>query len=163
MIIESTLSQREFTQHSLARHFQRPIFYVWAFLSAALTAYAIFTPDLPDLLMLAAWLPFLVYIIAGWIIITRRGRDKSLPIYLPTRYELTARGITISSQKGRSELPWGQLRAWRKVGGIYELALTTGQFLIISQRALSNRQIKPFEDMLKANIKPKPEPGIFDQ
>lgn len=162
MNIESTLSRKEFTQHALYRHFRRPGFYIYAAVCAILTAYAMLQDEPSSLLLLAAWIPFLVYSIAGWIIINRRAREEALPIYLPTRYTLGKQGIEISSRAGRSEVPWDQLRSWRKISGIYELTLTNNQILVISQRAVSARQLRQFEDLLKANIQPKPEPGVFD-
>lgn len=46
MIIESTISQREFTRHALSRYFRRPIFYVFAFVAAILTAFVIYDPSI---------------------------------------------------------------------------------------------------------------------
>lgn len=162
MIIESTISRREFTRHALTRHFRRPAFYLYAFVAAVLTAYAFWMSDPPLVLYLAAWLPLLVYSIGGWIRITQRSRDQSLPIYLPTRYEFTRRGVELSSRQGRSEFAWEDFRAWRKAEGVYELTLRSGQLLIISQRAVSSRQAAALEELLKTRITPRPEPGIFD-
>jgi hypothetical protein len=162
MNIESTLSRKEFAQHALYRHFRRPGFYIYAFVCAVLTAYAMFQNDPSSALLLAAWIPFLVYTIAGWVIINRRSKDETLPVYLPTRYALDKQGIEVSSRQGRSRVPWEQLRSWRKISGVYELTMTNNQILVISQRAVSARQVRPFEELLKANIQPKPEPGVFD-
>ncbi len=162
MNIESTLSRKEFSQHALYRHFRRPGFYIYASVCAVLTAYAMFQSDPSSILLLAAWVPFLVYSIAGWIIINRRSRDETLPVYLPTRYNLGKQGIEISSRKVRSEVPWDQFRSWRKISGVYELTLTNNQILVIAQRAISARQARQFEELLKTNIQPKPEPGVFD-
>jgi hypothetical protein len=162
MIIESTLSRQEFTRHALTRHFRRPGFYVYAFVAAVLSAYAFFQASAPPLLLVAAWLPLLVYAVGGWVSITRRSRDESLPIYLPTRYEIRPGGIEVSSRQGRSALPWEGFRAWGKVSGLYELSLTTGQLLVISARALSQKQAHELEQTLSKRIKPKPEPGVFD-
>lgn len=162
MIIESTISRREFIRHALARHFRRPSFYLYAFVAAVLTAYGFWAPDAPTFLYVAAWLPLLVYGAGGWISISRRSRDESLPLYLPTRYEFTKRGIEVSSRQGRSAFKWDEFRAWRKTEGVYELTLRSGQLLIISQRAVSHRQVAPLEEMLRAQITPQPEPGVFD-
>ncbi len=162
MVIESTISRKEFLRHALSRYFRRPGFYLYAFVAATLTAYGFFAPNAPTLLYLAAWLPLLVYAIVGWIIITRRSRDTSLPIYLPTRYEFDKRGVEMSSRQGRSTFAWDEFRAWRKAEGVYELTLRTGQVLIITQRALSPRQASALEELLKKQITPRPEPGVFD-
>jgi len=162
MIIESTLSRQEFTRHALTRHFSRPGFYLYAFVAAVLSAYAFFQPDPPPLLLVAAWLPLLVYAGGGWVAITRRSRDENLPVYLPTRYELRPAGVELSTKQGRAEFGWGNFRSWRKVAGVYELALTSGQLLVISGRGLSAREVRSLEQTLAERIKPKPEPGVFD-
>ena len=163
MIIESTLSRQEFIRHSLTRHFRRPAFYAYAAVGAVLLTYAFFNPDVPLLLYLAAVLPLLAYALGGWFAVIRRSRDESLPVYVPIRYEFAKSGIEVSSRLGRSVIPWEQLRAWRKVVGVYELALTNGQLLVISQRAVGVRQVGALEQLLNARITPKPEPGIFDR
>jgi hypothetical protein len=162
MNIESTLSRKEFTQHALYRHFRRPGFYIYVSACAILTAYAMLQDDPSSFLLIVAWIPFLIYSIAGWIIINRRARDATLPIYLPTRYNLGKQGIEVSSRQGRSDVPWDQFRSWRKISGVYELTLTNNQILLISQHAISARQVRQFEETLKVNIEPKPEPGVFD-
>lgn len=162
MIIESTLSRQEFARHALTRHFGRPSFYVYAFVAAVLSAYAFFQESVPPLLLVAAWLPLLVYSVGGAVQITRRSRDAALPVYLPTRYEIRPGGIEVSSRQGRSDLPWESFRAWRKVSGVYELSLTSGQVLIISERALTQKQARELDQTLTKRINPKPEPGVFD-
>lgn len=163
MIIESALTRQEFIRHALTRHFGRPTFYVFAFVAAVLTAYAFLADDAPTILYLAAWLPLLVYAVGGWITISRQSRNQSLPLYLPTRYELTRKGIELSSRQGRSEFAWTDFRAWRKVVGLYELALTNGQLLVITQRAVPPRQVGSFEELLRKQIQPRPEVGVFDK
>jgi hypothetical protein len=162
MIFESTLTRQEFTRHALTRHFRRPVFYVFVTVCALLTAYGVLTPEAPWLVYLAAWLPLLVYGIGGWIMVTRRARDESLPLYLPTRYEFTKGGVELSSRQGRSSFTWADFRAWRKVTGLYELGLTNGQLLVISAQAVPPRQIAGFEELLNKQIQPKPEIGVFD-
>lgn len=162
MIIESTLTPQEFVRHALTRHFRRPAFYLYAFVCAVLTTYAFFQPEPSTLLLIAAWVPVLVYAIGGWVMITRRSRDTSLPLYLPTRYEFTKGGVELSSRQGRSKFAWTDFRAWRKVVGIYELSLTNGQLLVITQRAVPPRQMNAFEELLTKQITPRPEAGVFD-
>jgi hypothetical protein len=163
MIIESTLTRQEFVRHALTRHFRRPTFYLYAFVCAVLTAYAFLQEQPLTLLLLAAWLPLLVYGIGGWIRITRQGRDASLPLYLPTRYEFSKGGVELSSRQGRSKFAWDEIRAWRKQVGVYELSLTNGQILVLSERAVPPRQLRAFEELLTRQIKPRPEAGVFDQ
>jgi hypothetical protein len=163
MIIESTLTRQEFVRHALTRHFRRPAFYLYTVVCAVLTAYAFLQENPLTLLLVAAWLPLLVYGVSGWIRITRQGRDANLPLYLPTRYEFSKGGVELSSRQGRSKLPWDDFRAWRKQVGVYELTLTNGQVLVLSERAVPPRQIRAFEELLNKQIKPKPEAGVFDQ
>jgi hypothetical protein len=163
MIIESTLTRQEFVRHALTRHFRRPTFYLYTFVCAVLTAYAFLQEEPLTLLLVAAWLPLLVYSVGGWIRITRQGRDTSLPLYLPTRYEFSKSGLELSSRQGRSRFAWDDIRAWRKVVGVYELSLTNGQLLVLSERAVPPRQLRAFEELLSRQIRPKPEPGVFDQ
>ncbi|ABY34435.1 MAG TPA: YcxB family protein [Chloroflexus aurantiacus] len=164
MIIESTISQKEFVQHALSRYFRRPIFYVFAFVAAVLTAFVIYDPTIPQApALLGGWIPFLVYAIVGWITIRRQSRNRDLPIYQPTRYELGRDTLIVSARSGRSTIPWSQVRNWRKLAGVYELQLVNGQVLLISARAISPRQVGTFERMLRNRIEPKPEPGVFDE
>jgi hypothetical protein len=162
MIIESSLSRQEFTRHALTRHFGRPSFYLYAFVAAVLSAYAFFQDSPPPLLLAAAWVPLLVYAVGGWVAITRRSRDGALPVYLPTRYELRPSGVEVSSREGRAEFGWESFRSWRKVAGVYELVLTSGQLIVISERGLSAKEVRSLEQLLAQRIKPKPEPGVFD-
>jgi hypothetical protein len=163
MIIESTLTPQEFTRHALTRHFGRPAFYLYSFVCAVLTTIAFFQTTPLGLLLAAAWIPLLVYAVGGWVSITRRSRDESLPLYLPTRYEFGKGGVELSSRTGRASFAWGDFRAWRKVVGLYELSLNNGQLLVIAQRAVPPRQTGALEELLKRQIKPKAEAGVFDQ
>ncbi|WP_322486898.1 YcxB family protein [Chloroflexus sp.] len=164
MIIESTISQREFTRHALSRYFRRPIFYVFAFVAAILTAFVIYDSSIPQVpALLGGWIPFLVYAITGFVLIQRQSRNRDLPMYQPTRYELGRETLIVSARSGRSEIPWSKVRAWRKFGGVYELQLINGQVLLISARAIGPRQVGAFERMLRNRIEPKPEPGVFDE
>jgi hypothetical protein len=162
MIIESALTRQEFVRHALTRYFRRPAFYLFVFVCAVLTAYGFLTPGASNLVYLAAWLPVLAYAIGGWVRITRQGRDESLPLYLPTRYEFGKGGVELSSRQGRSRFAWDDFRAWRKVVGLYELSLTNGQLLVIAARTVPARQVGSFEELLTRQIKPKPELGVFD-
>ena len=85
-----------------------------------------------------------------------------MPVCLQTRYEFTKSGMEPSSRQGRSQFTWSDFRGWRKVVGVYELTLTNGQLLVISARAVPPRQVGPFEELLKKQIAPKPEVGVFD-
>lgn len=159
MIIESTLNRQEFVRHSLTRHFSRPAFYFYAFIFAALTTYTFITPGARQGLYLAAVLPVLAYSLGGVMAAIGRSRDKRLPLYLPIRYEFGKDGVEVSSKIGRTLIPWADLRNWRKMVGVYELAVSNGQLLVISQRAVTPHQVGPFEQLLDQQIYPKPQPG----
>jgi hypothetical protein len=152
MIIESVLNRQEFVRYSLTRHFSRPSFYFYAFVFAALSTYTFITPNARQTLYLAAILPVLAYSLGGWIAVQRRSRDESLPLYLPIRYEFGKEGVEISSRLGRSEVPWRDLRSWRKQVGVYEIAISNGQVLVIAERALAVRQVEQFEELLNKQI-----------
>ncbi len=160
---ESALTRQEFVRHALSRHFRRPMFYIFAFVAAVLTAYAFMSETAPAILYLAAWLPLLIYAVTGWISLSRQSRDNQLSIYQTTLYTFSQRGIELNSRQGRSTIRWPEIQNWRKVIGIYELVLTNGQVMVIAQRAVPPRQLKSFEDLLKQQIQPKPESGIFDK
>ena len=97
MILESTLTRREFTRHALSRHFRRPIFYVFAMLAAIMTAYTMYDPTAAIIPALAAgWVPFLVYAVVGFVAIPRSTRNPELPVYLPTRYDISSNRLTMS-------------------------------------------------------------------
>lgn len=152
MIIESTLNRQEFVRYSLTRHFNRPSFYFYAFICAALTTYTFITPGARQALYLAAALPVLAYSLGGWIAVMRRSRDESMPLYMPIRYEFSKQSIEVNSRLGRSVVAWSDVRDWNKVIGVYELSLENGQLLVIAQRAVAPQQVSQFEALLNQQI-----------
>jgi hypothetical protein len=165
MIIESTLSRQEVVRLGIWRYFQRPIFYALAGVAATLNAYAILAEEGTNtgIIMLAAWLPFLVFVISGLIIIRRRSLDKSLPQYQRTRFDFSNRGIEIATREAKSQLAWNDFRGWKKIAGCYVLELTNGQIVALSNSAVSAHQAKNLEALLKEHIKGAPPKGVFDQ
>jgi hypothetical protein len=165
MIIESTLSRQEVVRLGIWRYFQRPIFYALAGVAATLNAYAILAEEGTNtgIIMLAAWLPFLVFLTSGLIIIRRRSRDKNLPQYQRTRFDFSNRGIEIGTREAKSQLAWSEFRGWKKVAGCYVLELANGQIVALSSNAVSAHQAKNLELMFKEHIKGGVVRGAFDQ
>ncbi|NJM07980.1 YcxB family protein [Candidatus Gracilibacteria bacterium] len=165
MVIESTLSRQEVVRLGLWRYFQRPIFYALAGVAATLNAYAILAEEGTNtgIIMLAAWLPFLVFVISGLIIIRRRSQDKSLPQYQKTRFDFNSRGIEIGTREAKSLLDWSDFRGWKKIAGCYVLELANGQIVALSGSAISPHQAKTLESTLQEQLKGGPAKGVFDQ
>lgn len=150
MVIESTLSKDQFIRLSIARHLQRTMFYIYATLCAAITAYALFQG--PLLLLLVAWMPFSFYIISGVIQAVSAGSVKDAPYFLPTRYEFTGQGVTISTSRGQSQLGWEHFQEWRHMVNCYVLVLSEGAILAIPQNAIPAGRAPRFEDLLRQHI-----------
>lgn len=146
MVIETSLSREQFVRLAILRHFQRTTFYIYATLCAGLTAYALVQGT--ALLLLVAWVPFLLYIMVGVIGAWRASRDKASPVFLPTRYEFTPQGVAISTRRGNTNLDWDHFSEWRTMLNCYILVLTGGAILAIPQAAVPPHQTAGFEKLL---------------
>ena len=150
MVIETNLSRELFIRLSILRHIQRKSFYFYAILCAVLTAYALVQG--PYILLLAAWIPFGLYLILGLVEAIRGSADKSQPYFLPTHYEFTKDGVSISTSQGSSQLEWGHFAGWKFMARCYVLILAAGPILAIPRAAVPLTQIARFETMLRDHI-----------
>ena len=150
MVIETTLSREQFIRLSIWRHIQRKTFYFWALTCAALTAFAILRG--PQVLLVAAWLPFLLYLLLGIVTAFKQVTDKTSPLFLPTRYEFTDKGVAVSSQQGNSQLKWSHFAAWKVIAGCYVLVLAAGPIVAIPKSAVPVTQMSRFEGLLKKHV-----------
>ncbi len=151
MVIHATLSKALFIQLSILRHFQRLTFYVYATLCAGVTAYVLLQGADPRLLLLG-WIPFGMYMLSGILSAIRASRVKNAPYFLPTRYEFTPAGITISTSQGRSQLGWEHIESWGKMVNCYVLVLQGNAVLAIPQEAILPHQVAGFETLLQKQI-----------
>ncbi len=150
MTIETTLSRDQLVRISILRHFQRTPFYVYAALCAAATGYALFIG--PPIFLLLGWVPFLLYILLGVVGAIQAGRAKDAPYFLPTRYEFTQEGVTMSTARGQSRIPWKNFDYWQKIAGCYVLILKSRLIIAIPQSAIPAAQVSTFEGMLRKQI-----------
>ncbi len=149
MVIKTSLTKDQFIRVTLLRHVQRKLFYFYAFTCAGATAFAIVYGTY---LYLILWIPFIIYILAGVIGAFRAGADKDQPAYLPTRYEFTEKGVSISTSQGSSQLEWEEFSGWNILAKCYVLVLLAGPILAIPQSAVSITQLTKFEALLKKHI-----------
>lgn len=152
MVIEARLSKNQFVKLAITRHLQRTTFYFYALTVSAVTAYVILGGDF--ILLLVAWLPFMLYIILGVMNAFRSGADESLPIFLPTRYTFGEQGVEVSSSAGQSTVEWSQFSVWKRLARCYVLVLVSGQIIAIPEAAVANQHVKQFETLLRTHIGP---------
>ncbi|MCG8348578.1 MAG: YcxB family protein, partial [Chloroflexales bacterium] len=138
---------------SILRHFQRTMFYIYAILCAGLTAYSLFTNN--RLLLLVAWIPFLIYIVAGILGAVQGSWVKDSPVFLRTRYEFTPQGIAISTTQGHSQLEWAHVNEVQKMLNCYVLVLANASILAIPESAVPPHQKDLFEQLLRDHIAKK--------
>jgi hypothetical protein len=153
MVIETSLTRDLFIRLSILRHFQRTMFYAYAILCAGLTAYSLFTNN--QLLLLVAWVPFLIYIITGVLGAVQVSRNKESPVFLRTRYEFTPQGIDISTTQGRSQIEWAHVNEVQKMINCYVLVLANSSILAIPESAVPPHQKDSFEQLLRDYIAKK--------
>ncbi len=151
MVIHVTLSKGLFIRLSILRHFQRLTFFVYATLCAGVTAYVLLQGADPNLLLLG-WIPFGLYVLFGILSAIRASRDKNAPYFLPTRYEFTTAGITISTSQGRSQLGWEHIESWGNMINCYVIVLQGNAVLAIPQDAVPPHQVAGFEALLQEQI-----------
>lgn len=150
MIVEAQLTREQFRRLSLLRHFQRAPFYIWASVAAGLTAIATvyFRPQL----ILVGWVPFLAYVLVGLVSAVRGGRDRRAPYFLPTRYDLSPKGVEVKTERGGSHLAWSDFTGSRKMVGCYVLTLRSGAILAIPQEAVPPRERPRLEALLDEKL-----------
>lgn len=160
MVIHATLSKALFIRLFILRHFQRLTFYVYATLCAGVTAYVLLQGANPNLLLLG-WIPFGMYVLFGMLGAIRASRVKNAPYFLPTRYEFTPAGITISTSQGRSQLGWEHIESWGHMINCYVLVLQGNAVLAIPQDAVPPHEVAKFEALLheQINRRSKKEPA----
>lgn len=150
MTVETTLTREQFIRLSLLRHIQRKTFYFYAIMCAVLTAYALVWG--PQLLLLVAWVPFILYLLLGLIGALRDGNNKEHPLFQPTRYQFDHKGLSIKSNQGQSQLEWQHFAGWKTMAACYVLFLKAGPMIAIPQSAFSAPQIPEFEGLLRQHI-----------
>lgn len=151
MIIEATLSKDQFIRLSILQHIQRGRFYFYALTCAGVTAYVIFLGG-PNLFLLVAWIPFILYLALGILSAFQDSAAKNNPHLQPIRYRFSSKGVSISSDPNKSNLEWKHFTTWQTVAACYVLTLTDGAILAIPTAALSTEQKPKFEAMLDEYI-----------
>lgn len=150
MKVETTLSKEQFIRLAIWRHIQRRNFYFYAFTCAAVSAYALTRGVY--ILLPVVWIPFILYLALGIIGAFRDSADKNQPYFLPTQYEFTDQGVSVSTKQGRSELAWDKFTGWKKIAQCYILILTAGPILAIPESAVPTTQVVKLESLLRNHI-----------
>ncbi len=157
MVIQARLSKNQLRRLALVRHLQRPTFYFYAAVCAAFTAYALLRG--PALLLLAAWIPFVLYIGFGILQASRASAMPDHPALVATRYEFTPQGVVIRTPQAQSQLTWDQVASWRKLVSCYVLVLAGGQLIAIPESAIPSGQAPAFEALLRGHVGARPGSG----
>lgn len=150
MVIEAQLKRDQFVRLAVLRHFQRTSFYIYSIGCALLTAYGLVFGPLA--LLLAAWVPFLLYIFVGVLGAWRESRLPDRPYFLKTRYEFKPQGVTVSTAQGESDLGWDKIRDWRVLVDCYVLELIWGSILAIPQSDVPQHQREKLETLLSERV-----------
>lgn len=151
MTIEVQLTQSQIIRLAILYHIQRKQFYFYAITAAVISTVAIIQQIYP--LLVAVWLPFLLYLAIGIIGAYRDGSNTDNPALLPTTYTFNDTGVTINAGQDRSQLSWGQLSGWSIIAGTYVITLKQGSMLAIPQSAVKTTQLAKFKGMLNKHLK----------
>ncbi|GAB4431347.1 MAG: hypothetical protein Kow0031_12470 [Anaerolineae bacterium] len=151
MTIDVQLTKSQFTRLAILYHIQRKQFYFYAITAAVISAVAFIQQIYP--LLVAVWLPFLMYLAIGIGGAYRDGNKADNPALQPTSYKFTEAGVTVSTAQGSSQLSWGQLSGWSVIAGTYVITLKQGSMLAIPQSAVKTTQVAKFKAMLNKHLK----------
>jgi len=151
MVIKFQLKKEQFIRLSILYHIQRKQFYFYAFTAAIITAFAIISKNL--VLLAVVWIPFLIYLGIGIFGAIRDGSNKDNPVFLPTTYKFTDKGVSISTAIGESDLGWNLFSGWQVIAKNYVLKLKNGSILAIPQNAISSTQAPKFKVLLDKHLK----------
>ncbi|NJN14842.1 MAG: YcxB family protein [Oscillochloris sp.] len=151
MVVEARLSPTQFRRIALLRHFQRPGFYFYSLTAAALTA-GVLALGMRPIFLAVGWIPFVIYMVLGFINAIVGSRGDNRPYLLQTRYEFNARGVKMSTSQGSSELDWDAFLRWRKVINCYVLELKSGLVIAFPNDGLSPQRIQSLDDLFSREI-----------
>jgi len=151
MTIEAALSKEQLTRLSILRHIQRRTFYFYALTCAVLTGYSLVFG--PRILLLVAWVPFILYVAAGIFGALQGSRDENHPALLPTQYKFDKTGVVLSNSQGQSVLGWEHFADWKVIAACYTLTLKGGSILAIPRSDIPLAEVAKFEGLLDKHIK----------
>ncbi|WP_129631252.1 YcxB family protein [Candidatus Oscillochloris fontis] len=151
IVIEAHLQPGHFFRVSLLRHIQRTSFYFYALTAAGLSALA-YTMTVSYLVLLVAWIPFVIYLVLGLVNAIVGSRRADQPYFLPTRYEFGDHALKLRTIQGASEVAWDDFREWRKVVGCYVLYLNAGAVIAIPLEDVTKGRESAIEGFLKQKI-----------
>lgn len=150
MPIKAKLTKDQLFRLSLMRHIEKPTFFFNAFTSAGLLAYAIWQ-DIYIILFLA-WMPVVLYIALGAFEAFHASRDRNNPLLLQTQYDVSDKGIGISTPIAESHLAWDTFDKVKLMLDCYVLFLKNGQMLAIPKKSVPAHLREEFEGTLRRNL-----------
>jgi hypothetical protein len=152
MVIESRLDRADYVRLMLFRRFTSTIFYLFALIGAALTAYA-FNGGGGGLVVAAvSWVPLAIYSILSVAHAFLSSEGPNRPFLQMTRYDFGPKAISVSSRLGEGEIPWEEVKSTRKLLGCYVIDLHSGQFFAFPIAAV--RQSAALDKLLSERIRP---------
>jgi hypothetical protein len=99
-----------------------------------------------------AWVPFLFYLLPPIIGTFQESKAEDHPLFLPTRYEFTQRGVSIKNTNNESQLKWEHFANWKTMAQCYVLFLTAGPMLAIPQLDVPTTQKPKLEALFRKHI-----------
>jgi hypothetical protein len=153
MVVESRLDRAAYVRIVLFRRFTNTVFYLFALIGAALTAYTFSGGGISPLVALTSWIPLVIYSVLSIANALMSSRGTNRPFLQQTRYEFGQDGIKVSNRLGDGEIPWAEVKAARKLLGCYVIDLQTGQYFAVPTSSV--RQPEALETILRERIKPQ--------
>jgi hypothetical protein len=150
MTIKARLNKDQLFRLAVLRHIEKPTFFFNAFTSAGLIAYAIWQDIY--VIMFVAWMPFVLYIALGVFEAFRASRDRNNPLLLPTTYEFTEEGISITTNVGKGHLEWEYIGKVKVVLDCYVFYMTNGQMVAIPRSDVPPHRKKEFEQFVHQQL-----------
>jgi Ca2+/Na+ antiporter len=151
MNLEAELTRDQFTRIAILHHIQRRQFYFYALTAALVTVFAI--TQTMYILLLVAWVPFVVYLAIGIYGAYKESGDEKNMAFLKTRYKFSDTGIIIDTANGQGQLKWEQVGRWKIIADCYVLQLKNGPILAIPETAVNVQQTPKFKAILNKHIK----------
>jgi hypothetical protein len=153
MVVESRLDRAAYVRIVLFRRFTNPVFYLFALIGAALTAYTFSGGGVSPLVAATSWIPLAIYSIFSVTNAVTSSRGTNRPFLQQTRYDFGAKGIKVSNRLGEGEIPWTEVKTARKLLGCYMIDLQSGQYFAFPISAV--RQPEALDTLLRERIKPQ--------
>ena len=154
MIIESTMTKKDFTRLNIALIFDRMSTRICLAVLFLLVIVALFNLYLAkDYLLIIVWLGIVIFLVGYyWTKMSRYVNSKeNVKFYLQRRFEFKDSGVLITTSFAKEEANWGSFVKWRFIAGQYVIYASSNNFYAINADDVKDKQ--GFENMLQEKVK----------